>query len=97
MAIDFPFPPLPDLLPFAGLLGAACFGLAVGPHIFRLLRQRAYDRAVAGERLRWVLRLDPRSAGDPAGAVACDRVRERQLQPAAAHPAGAPVNPTARR
>lgn len=65
MAIDFPFPPLPDLLPFAGLLGAACFGLAVGPHIFRLLRQGAYDRAVAGERLRWVLRLDPRSAGDP--------------------------------
>ena len=29
------------------------------------LRQRAYDRATAGERARWLLRLDPAGARDP--------------------------------
>jgi hypothetical protein len=67
MVVDFGFPSLPDLLPFAGLLGTGAFGLAIGPQLVRRLRQRAYDRAVGGERLRWVLRLDPRSTGDPDG------------------------------
>ena len=59
---------VPDLLPVAGLLGAGTVGLAVGPRFSRLLRQRAYDHAVRGERLRWVLRLDPRTGGDPDAA-----------------------------
>ncbi len=65
MVTDFPIPAFPDLFSIAGLLGVGSVGLAIGPQLVRRLRQRAYDRAVGGERLRWVLRLDPRSAGDP--------------------------------
>ena len=39
--------------------------IALGPRVVRALRQRAYDRATAGERARWLLRLDPAGARDP--------------------------------
>ncbi|MHB8960257.1 MAG: hypothetical protein ACYDAN_11575 [Candidatus Limnocylindrales bacterium] len=48
-------------LALLALVGA----IALGPRVVRALRQRAYDRAVAGERARWLLRLDPAGARDP--------------------------------
>jgi hypothetical protein len=53
---------------FAVLGGGVLFivgGVAVAPRVVGPLRQRAYDRAVEGERVRWLLRLDAASARDP--------------------------------
>ena len=40
-------------------------GVAVAPRVVGPLRQRAYDRAVEGERVRWLLRPDAAAARDP--------------------------------
>ena len=40
-------------------------GAALAPRAVAPLRQRAYDRAMAGEPARWLLRPDPAGAGDP--------------------------------
>ncbi len=75
--------PFTTLLAIAIPLGVAVLTVGVtgvmGPRIVGLLRQRAYDRATEGERVRWVLRLDPPSASDPAAA---------QRLVAALHPGG---------
>jgi Helicase HerA, central domain len=63
------FAPIFDILTTFALLGGGVLlivgGVAVAPRVLGLLRQRAYDRAVGGERLRWLLRLDAASARDP--------------------------------
>ena len=70
-----PLAPVHFLIPVLAVAGPALLGLmgavAVGPRFVRALRQRAYDRAVAGEPARWLLRLDPAGARDPE---ACRRL-----------------------
>ena len=65
--------PLFTLVSIAIPVGIACLvvvvTVAVGPRIVVVLRQRSYDRATAGERLHWTLRLDPAAAADRDGAV----------------------------
>ncbi len=66
------FGPISDVLTAFAVLGGGALviagGVAVAPRVIRPLRQRAYDRAVEGERLRWLLRLDVTSARDPDAA-----------------------------
>ncbi len=67
------------LAPFMTLVGIAIpvgvavlvigISVTIGPRLIGLLRQRAYDRATEGERVRWVLRLDPAAAADRDAAV----------------------------
>ena len=63
------FTPIYDILSAFAVLGGGVLlvagGVAVAPRVLGLLRQRAYDRAVEGEHLRWLLRLDAASARDP--------------------------------
>lgn len=64
-----PLAPLHSLIPTLTVAGPALLGvggaIALGPRAVRALRQRAYDRAVAREPARWLLRLDPAGARDP--------------------------------
>lgn len=66
---DSLFGPISDVLTAFAVLGGGVLvvagGAAVAPRFLNVLRQRAYDRAVEGERLRWLLRLDAASARDP--------------------------------
>jgi hypothetical protein len=61
--------PISNVLTAFAVLGGGALviagGVAVAPRVIRPLRQRAYDRAVVGERLRWLLRLDVAAARDP--------------------------------
>ncbi len=70
-----PLAPLHSLIPTLLVAGPALLGLAgaiaLGPRLVRALRQRAYERAVAREPARWLLRLDPAGARDPE---ACRRL-----------------------
>jgi hypothetical protein len=70
--MDPTFAPISDILTAFAVLGGGTLliagGVVVVPRIVRPLRQRAYDRAVEGERLRWLLRLDAASARDPDAA-----------------------------
>lgn len=63
------FAPIFDLITAFAVLGGGALliagGIAVAPRLIAPLRQRAYDRAVEGERVRWLLRLDAVSARDP--------------------------------
>lgn len=63
------FGPISDVLTAFAVLGGGVLvvagGAAVAPRFLNGLRQRAYNRAVEGERLRWLLRLDAASARDP--------------------------------
>ena len=65
--------PLVTLVSVALPVGIACLAVAttvaVAPRVVGLLRQRSYDRATAGQRLYWTLRLDPAAAADRDGAV----------------------------
>lgn len=64
--------PVFDVLSAFAVLGGSALlivaGLAVVPRALSPLRQRAYDRAVEGERVRWVLRPDAGAARDPEAA-----------------------------
>lgn len=66
------FGPISDVLAAFAVLGGGALviagGVAFAPRVIRPLRQRAYDRAVEGERRRWLLRLDAASARDPDAA-----------------------------
>jgi uncharacterized protein DUF87 len=70
--VDPLFGPISDVLTAFAVLGGGALviagGVAVAPRVIRPLRQRAYERAVEGERLRWLLRLDAASARDPDAA-----------------------------
>lgn len=61
--------PIFDVLTGFAVLGGGALlvagGVAVAPRVLGVLRQRAYDRAIAGEHLRWLLRVDAASARDP--------------------------------
>ena len=63
------FAPIFDVLTAFAVLGGGALlvagGVAVAPRVLGLFRQRAYDRAVAGEQVRWLLRMDAASARDP--------------------------------
>jgi hypothetical protein len=63
------FGPIFDVLTAFAVIGGGVVvvvgGAAVAPRFLDVLRQRAYNRAVEGERLRWLLRLDAASASDP--------------------------------
>jgi hypothetical protein len=54
-------------LPLVAFAVGLVMALAVVVRCVPILRQRAYDRATARDRRRWVLRLDAGSAGDPDG------------------------------
>ncbi len=63
------FAPIVDVL-FPVALGGGGVALLIGgaalaPRALGPIRQRAYDHATAGERARWLLRLDPAGARDP--------------------------------
>ena len=63
------FGPILDVFRLVAVLGGAALiagaGIALLPPVIGRLRQRAYDRATAKERRRWILRLDPAGARDP--------------------------------
>jgi hypothetical protein len=63
------FAPIFDVLTAFAVLGGGALlvagGVVVAPRVLGLFRQRAYDRAVAGEQVRWLLRVDAASARDP--------------------------------
>ena len=62
------FAPIYDVLTAFAVLGGGALlvagGVVVAPRVLGLFRQRAYDRAVAGEQVRWLLRMDAASARD---------------------------------
>jgi hypothetical protein len=70
--MDPTFAPIFDILTAFAVLGGGALliagGVVVVPRMVGPLRQRAYDDAVEGERLRWLLRLDAASARDPDAA-----------------------------
>ena len=63
--VDFPIP-FELFLIGPALLGGALLLAKVGPALVGAARQRAYDERVAGEMVRWILRVDPQAARDPA-------------------------------
>ncbi|HEV8699199.1 MAG TPA: hypothetical protein VGQ89_16005 [Candidatus Limnocylindrales bacterium] len=66
---DVLFGPILDVIAAFAVLGGGALvvggGVMAAPRMLGLLRQRAYDRATATDRKRWVIRPDPASAGDP--------------------------------
>ena len=69
---DVLFDPILDVLGAFAVIGGGALVIGgwimVAPRVLGPFRQRAYDRATAADRQRWVIRLDPASAGDPDAA-----------------------------
>ena len=69
---DVLFGPILDVVGAFAVLGGGALvlggGVIVAPRVLGLFRQRAYDRATATDRGRWVIRPDPPSAADPDAA-----------------------------
>ena len=69
---DVLFGPIHDVVRAFAVLGGGALVLGAGvmaaPRVLGLFRQRAYDRATATNRQRWVIRPNAASAGDPDAA-----------------------------
>lgn len=69
---DVLFRPILDVVGAFAVIGGGVLviggAIVVTPRVLGLFRQRAYDRATAVERQRWLIRPDPASAGDPDAA-----------------------------
>lgn len=66
------FAPIQALLAAFAVLGGGALliagGVVIAPRLIAPLRQRAYERVVDAERVGWLLRLDPATAGDADAA-----------------------------
>ena len=69
---DVLFGPILDVVGAFAVLGGGALviggGVMAAPRVLGVFRQRAYDRATATDRGRWVIRPDPASASDPDAA-----------------------------